>query len=679
MSVLRNIFAFEDEAAAWKEELSKFPNHVPRFAEKQQAIDFTKKHCLVHSNPDHPNLQHSITTLVEWKQIEEILLPKIKEYEQRWPASPAGPPPAAAAPMDPLQASVHEYAKSRLDLPIHAEMSDISRMNTLRYLFFHMKCGIYVMIRRGRLAVFCPFVNKDYRNTWGDELRIDSSDGTVESYIEEKSAYFPAHSLHLLGREQWWANGNIICNDYGGSEEEENNQYWGDHFLLQLKDMLSELCRCRAVTDADFFINKRDYPQLKYNPSLGPVEPYGFIFDRDDRDPAQDLPLRREQHSSYAPILSFYSSQRFADIPIPPTEDWEVATGAVYPASFKYSSTPSGVEVAAPRDLFTPSNLARFACAWEDKLPTAFFRGTATGGGTTAASNQRLALAQLCWDWSTSSAELSGYLDAKITGWNQRDKKTPSAAMTYIRNKAFKFDGDRRRNFVEIYKQSTYKYLIYAEGHCAACRYGFMMQLGSVILKVESLCVADSMWYFPLLRPYEDHVPVKADLSDLREVLDWCRSHDEECKRIAQRAKELHARYLGREGILDYLQGIVQGISARWLRLPQWAAQAAKEMPKPVLPLGHTVHSCAEGADQLGVTCSYCQQKALQLRKEEDEAKAKQMAAKGAAAGQKGGKKSLLRDRMKKVATTSAAKAEGSELGKRSREHEEDDDQEKEV
>ena len=44
-----------------------------------------------------------------------------------------------------------------------------------------------------------------------------------------------------------------------------------------------------------------------------------------------------------------------------------------------------------------------------------------------------------------------------------------------------------------------------------------MMQLGSVILKVESQCVADEMWYFPLLKPYYDHVPVKANLSDLKD------------------------------------------------------------------------------------------------------------------------------------------------------------------
>lgn len=29
------------------------------------------------------------------------------------------------------------------------------------------------------------------------------------------------------------------------------------------------------------------------------------------------------------------------------------------------------------------------------------------------------------------------------------------------------------------------RYLVYVEGHCAACRYGFMMRLGSVIIKVR--------------------------------------------------------------------------------------------------------------------------------------------------------------------------------------------------
>ena len=121
---------------------------------------------------------------------------------------------------------------------------------------------------------------------------------------------------------------------------------------------------------------------------------------------------------------------------------------------------------------------------------------------------------------------------------NFRDKKIASKKMTFVRKADFPFEGDKKKNFVEIFMQSYYKYLLYIEGHCAACRYGFMMQLGSVILEVDSQCVADSMWYFPLLRPYYDHVPVKG-LVRLARKIAWCRENDEKCRKIASNAKKV--------------------------------------------------------------------------------------------------------------------------------------------
>lgn len=54
--------------------------------------------------------------------------------------------------------------------------------------------------------------------------------------------------------------------------------------MCPLRDILEEACAHRDVADCEFFINKRDYPQLKFNPnSLEPVEPYGFIYSKDDR------------------------------------------------------------------------------------------------------------------------------------------------------------------------------------------------------------------------------------------------------------------------------------------------------------------------------------------------------------------------------------------------------------
>jgi len=82
--------------------------------------------------------------------------------------------------------------------------------------------------------------------------------------------------------------------------------------------------------------------------------------------------------------------------------------------------------------------------------------------------------------------------------------------MTFLRQSNFGFTAGKH-HFTPIYEQSKYKYLVYVDGHCAACRYGFMMRLGSVILKVAPRQVADTMWYFPILKPYEDHVPVCYD------------------------------------------------------------------------------------------------------------------------------------------------------------------------
>ena len=36
---------------------------------------------------------------------------------------------------------------------------------------------------------------------------------------------------------------------------------------------------------------------------IGVVEPYGFIYDRDDKNPEQDMVLNRGRFPTYAPIL----------------------------------------------------------------------------------------------------------------------------------------------------------------------------------------------------------------------------------------------------------------------------------------------------------------------------------------------------------------------------------------
>lgn len=668
---IRGVFGPKGDSLNWLDATSRFPNGVPRFESKQECIDFVKEYLMYNggSNPEHPHLQHIFTLLVGWEQIEKILLPAIDKARTEYSTAKTVDKSYADHPEkgceintkniyeQPEAAPVVQGIAERLNVPFHRCTTQVSTLNTLKYLYHHMKFGIFVMIRDGKLRIFAPFVNIDFRNTWADHLRIEG-DGSLDTYYSQKAGLYREEQIEP-DRSKWWANGNIMCNELTKEADLAMSQHWGDHFLSPLRDMLGEACRERSLPDCEFFLNKRDYPQLKVNVPRGvPVEPYGFIFDRDDRDPEQDVDLVDEhKFATYAPIVSFYAAapDRFTDIPWPSSEDWEAACGLVFPHTFMHTKHAEGdIELnGSPRDLFTEANFRKFERGWDEgRVATAFFRGTATGGGTTIDNNQRLKVAHLSHVWKDDP--LKGgeepYLDAAIVGWNLRDKKIAEGAMTFLRPDKFEFTAGRH-HFTPIYEQSKYKYLVYVDGHCAACRYGFMMRLGSVILKVEPRQVADRMWYFPLLRPYHDHVPVKGDLSDLDEKIKWCREHDEECRVIANNAKIFYEKYVGRNALLDYVEMSCKNIAKRYVNPPSWWEPASAAVPPPKLrkPDVPCYEDRQTGASRL---CTRCQEdyeiemnelEKLQMDQENEKMDRKQ-------------KSQMLRERMRKKAKLAESK-----------------------
>lgn len=598
-SELRGIFGEKGDSLNWLDATSKFPNGVPRFESQAECLDFMQKYNKNNggSNPDFPHLRHIFTTLITWEQIEHILLPAIEtarkepSFSKQVPRSYGNEPDNSSKNIyeQPSAKEVVDAINFRLDQPFHKCTNPESVKNTLKYLFFHMKCGIYVMIRNGKLRIFCPFTNSEYRNTWSKSLKIQG-DGTLDYYYTQKAGLYREENIEK-DMSKWWANGNIICNELSKDDDVSKIQHWGDQFLSPLRDMLAEACNQRQLPDCEFFLNKRDYPQLKVNVEKGiPVEPYGFIFDKDDRDPSQDVDLVEEhKFKTYAPIVSFYAAaeDRFTDIPWPSSEDWEGACGLVFPQTFiTFENDEQGLpKFKNPRDLFTEANFRKFERGWDDgRVATAFFRGTATGGGTSIDNNQRVKVAHLSHQWK-DDPEKGGeepFLDAAIVGWNKRDKKIAECPMTFLRETDFAFTAGKH-HFTPIYEQSKYKYLVYVDGHCAACRYGFMMRLGSVILKVAPRQVADRMWYFPLLQPYVDHVPVAPDLSDLEEKIRWCRENDDKCREIASNCTKFYEKYVARSALLDYVEMVTKHISKRQIDPPTWWTSPPPEQPPPTL------------------------------------------------------------------------------------------------
>jgi 16S rRNA G966 N2-methylase RsmD len=582
---VRGLYSLEDEKSkSWQYVMRRFPNGVPRFSTAEECEQFCKQLSGIPTNPGFPHLQHGCTTLIGWQQIIQHVLPMLKHYRARFPPevsrkrkSRNGKYSAKSTP------AISKNIEERANLPFHSCLNEESTMNSLMYMFFHMRCGIFVMIRDGKVRMFVPFVNDEYRNTFSNLIHMDSSDGTLGTYYKEKLEKWPGMEENIIpDKAEWWANANILCNQHKGVGE-KNTNYWGDHHLLHIRDMLEELCSKREISDLEFFVNKRDHPQLKRDLT----EPYDFIFLNDEKD--KPPPLKRTRYKSYAPIFSYYVGSKFADFPFPLSDDWASATGSVFPDSMKQNSRGGS-------DLYAAENFKKFIVPWEKKTATAFFRGNITGGGVDKETNQRVLLMTMSCEWESDPKKNGAvpYLNAKGTGWNIRDKKlTFSRKVTYPKREAFAFDSGRQ-NYVKMYKQSTFKYNIYVDGHSAANRYAFLMRLGCVIFRVTSLdtCAGNSMWYYPILQPYDihgkksvavakkgnaksiqkapDYLPIKADFSDLEETIRWCRENDDKCKQIAENAMTKHAYYMMEDGILDYLEFTFNRISENCESAPWW-------------------------------------------------------------------------------------------------------------
>lgn len=69
-----------------------------------------------------------------------------------------------------------------------------------------------------------------------------------------------------------------------------------------------------------------------------------------------------------------------------------------------------------------------------------------------------------------------------------------------------------------------YKYQINMDGTVAAYRLPYLLAGDSVVLKQDSIYYEH---FYNELRPWEHYVPVRADLGDLLEKIQWARQHDE--------------------------------------------------------------------------------------------------------------------------------------------------------
>lgn len=380
--------------------------------------------------------------------------------------------------------------------------------NTFKYMFYKFKKGIYVKIQDNQLKVFLPFSNVEYTNEYEHLLkhnpRYESFEEMIKTMCSQTGRNFHASRINTH-RCQWYANNFLVRFEFPCNE--------GDAGVTQMRDMLDDLLKTHTIPDCDFFVNRRDFPLLKKDRT----EPYDAFF-------GENTPLISHAYERYCPILSMCVRDGFSDIPIPTWDDWSRVN-------------PSKIFSKRFVD-FTPTE-------WNEKKSIAVFRGSTTGDGTTVDTNLRLKLCSMSND----------VLDAGIAEWDCRPRKvrgTDYVSIIDTRDVPFTL-----KEYLTPTEQAKYKYIVNVDGNVSAFRLSLELGMGSVILLVDS---PHELWYHNKLKEYVHYVPVKRDLSDLYEQIEWCKNHDTECEQIAKNALAFYNEYLSKESILTYMKEVLESI-----------------------------------------------------------------------------------------------------------------------
>lgn len=393
-------------------------------------------------------------------------------------------------------------------------------INTVRYVYYNIRSGIYVRIEDNKLKHFIPFANPNFKNNWSKNIKLyGSKSNKLSEFTNVRKRTFRYNKNYIQDVSSWWANAYIINN-------EVRDDVWGQHSLQQYYDLLSELLHFKKINDVSFIINKRDHPILRKDL----CEPYTKFY----KTPTQINSNFR--NNNFIPILSPYSNESYLDIPFIIPEDYLLACND--PEYYKIKESD--------------------IVAWKDKKDIIFFRGSATGS-MEIKNNQRLQITKLSNDWKNTSPK---FLDAGIVSWNSRDKIDSNLQINYIKPNVMAKYNIYLANRVPMNEQLGFKFLLNIDGHSRPNRTSYLLGCGSLIFHVESKYVVGNVcWYDNLLKPYIHYIPIKYDFSDLKQKYKWCLKNDHKCQEIVENAKKIYQYIIAKQQMYNYCEYLFNNIS----------------------------------------------------------------------------------------------------------------------
>lgn len=413
-----------------------------------------------------------------------------------------------------LKKNKYNQINIRLKNKLYKNLNNLSAINTIKYIFYKIRSGIYVKIENNKLIAFIPFANRYFTNNWYKNISFVNSKNLKE-FAFNRRKFYRYKKYYMPKLKNWWANAYIVNNEI-------IQDVWGQHSLIDYYNILTETLQVKKINNCQFIINKRDHPILNKNL----LEPYINFYPQ-----PQKIELRYRS-KNYIPILSPYSNPEYLDIPFIIPQDWQLAN-----KDTNYYKIEENYK-------------------WENKKEIAIFRGSATGS-MEFNLNQRLQISKLDYEWKNLNL-----LDAGVVSWNSRDKIDSKLQLNYIKPSEMNNLGIFLKPKIPMNEQIKYKYIINIDGHSNPNRTSYLLQSGSLILMVESKYVIGNIsWFKELLIPYKHYIPIKSDLSDLKEKIIWCKENDKECKKIVENSLKLYKKEFNKNDLINYCEYLLNQIS----------------------------------------------------------------------------------------------------------------------
>ena len=123
----------------------------------------------------------------------------------------------------------------------------------------------------------------------------------------------------------------------------------------------------------------------------------------------------------------------------------------------------------------------------------------------------------------------------------------------YTKNQAWRSDADTLHappaEEIKLEDHCKYKYLFNFRGVAASFRYKHLFLCNSVVFHVGDEWLE---FFYSSLKPWIHYVPVRQDLADARELIEFVKENDKVAKEIAERGRKFITEHLRMEDIYCY-------------------------------------------------------------------------------------------------------------------------------